>query len=443
MHDLWFGREGDLFHLDGVFIQPPVTGCCYQAGSSTGATVEDLLTVTLESDNPADFHQVIRDLERSLTAALTYRERGLGSPVRLGVQPLGSDDCWSTLIQAGYLEMAGSGLADQCRGRMQLQLHFTRVNEFEGGEVELPLSNRNGSHATGGLAVHNHADSGHDNHVLIDGLDVPGDLPGRFKLVVTNTTSGAALRNLVAVLNIHSNPAGFEPVFEAESASGGVTNPSSACSGGSYKTLSWSVAEEVELLTWVMSAARVWDAGGNAFRFLLRLVNPPSYTDLWLKLRVKAGGQDTVIGETDWALVKAGECLQELGPSPLPPGALPSGASGTPLKLVLVARRQAAGGHTFSLDYLALLALDGYRRYQGIACLPAGAQLVDDPLWGVAAYQPGSGWLATHLAFGAPLELTPGVGQRLTFFHDEDGGLAPIERSLSIRAWYRPSRRIL
>ncbi len=114
----------------------------------------------------------------------------------------------------------------------------------------------------------------------------------------------------------------------------------------------------MELLTWIMSAARVQDAGGNAFRFLLRRVQVAvSYPDLWLKLRVKGGEEDTVIGETDWALVRAGDELQELGPLPLPPGTLPPGAAGMPLKLVLVARRQAEGSHALSLDYMTLLAL--------------------------------------------------------------------------------------
>ncbi|MGA9397057.1 MAG: hypothetical protein WBV22_02250 [Anaerolineaceae bacterium] len=311
---------------------------------------------------------------------------------------------------------------------------------FEGSELELPLTNRNGSRVTGGLAITNHADGAHDNSILIDGEDVNGDLPGCIKLAVTNTSGGAALRTLIVALNVNSNPIGFEPVFEAETGAGGVTTPSSTCSGGGYKALSWTGSDEVELLSWVMNAARVQDAGGNAFRFLLRLAGAVSYLDLWLRLRVKGGTGDSVVGETDWAPVKAGDGLQELGPLPLPPGSLPPGATGMPLKLVLVARRQSAGSHALNLDYLALLAVDGFRRYQAVVPLPVTGQLVDDPLGVVASYQSGSGWLATHLALGAPLELEPGVSQRLSFFHDEEGGLAPVERSLSVRAWFRPRR---
>ena len=111
--------------------------------------------------------------------------------------------------------------------------------------------------------------------------------------------------------------------------------------------------------------------------------------------------------------------------------------------MILVARQHSEGAHTLALDYMGLLALDGFKRYQALASLPANAQLVDDPVGGVASYQTGSGWLATHIAIGAPIELRPGVAQRLTFFQDEAGGLAPIERGLSVRAWYRPRKKIL
>ncbi len=125
------------------------------------------------------------------------------------------------------------------------------------------------------------------------------------------------------------------------------------------------------------------------------------------------------------------------------PIVLPPAVAGLPLKLVLVARRQAEGSHAFDLDYLTMLALDGYRRYLALVPLSTGGQLVDDPLGTVAAIQAGSGWLASHLAFGASLELVPGVGQRLTFIHDQEGGAAPVECSLLVRAWYRPGRHVL
>jgi hypothetical protein len=441
MHDLWLGREGDALHLEGVSVQPPLKGCLIVPGRREDGTVTDLLTLTLESATPADLADVLTTLERHLAAAQLFVERGLGEPVWLGIQLSSSDQVWRTQVISGDLELTGSGLGDLTRGRLQLRLALTRKDTFEGPEVELRLTNRNGSRVTGGLVVSNHADGEHDNHVLIDGIDVDGDLPVGFRLAVTNTST-IALCNLVVGLNVHSNPPAFEAILEAEAGSGGTTQPAGDCSGGFNKLLSWSGSGETALLTWLVSAGRVADAGGNTFRYLIRFAQPVAYEDLWLKLCVRDGAGAAVVGETDWACVRDGECLQELGPLPLPPGQLPPGAAGMPLELVLVARQAGEGAHALALDYLALVALDGYRRYLALTGLRQNGQLVDDPVGGLASYQPGSGWMASHLAVGAPLEILPGVPQRLIFFQDEVGGLAPIERRVSVRAWYRPRKRL-
>jgi hypothetical protein len=439
MQDLWLGREGDALHLEGAMMQPPLRGCLYEAGTTDEGIVTDQLTLTLESTAPADFAAVVTGIESHLAAAQLFATRGLGHPVWLGIRPLQESQIWRAQLLSGRLDASGSGQADRLRGRMQLRLSITRQDFFEGFEVELPLSNRNGAHQIGGITVHNHADSGHDNHVLIDGADLTGDLPACIRLAVTNAAE-PSLRDLIVCLNAHSNPTGFTGTLEAESGVGGTTLASTDCSGGSYQLLSWSGTDESELLSWLVNAGWVADAGGNVFRYLLRLVEPVAAGDMWLKLRVRGGADGAILGETDWALVKAGECLQELGPLPLPPGQLPPGATGMPMQLALVVRRWSEGDHTLAFDHLALLALDGFRRYRAIACLPQNGQLVDDPTGGVASFQPGSGWLATHQAIGAPLVLIPGISQRLTFFQDEDGGLAPIERRLCVRAWYRPRR---
>jgi len=462
MHDLWIGSEGDVLHLDGASLQPPVRGCQYSPGwaelrrgtpgdaasitsrpsqGMEGERVQDELVIQLESSTPSAFAAVIANLERHLAAAQLFTERGLGAPVWLGIQPLASEEPWRSRVYSGSLDLAGNGLPDLLRGRAQLRLALIRRNAFEGGEVELPLTNRNGTRVTGGLAVANHADAGHENFVCIDGSDLGGDLPARLKLELTNTGSGG-LRNLTATVNAHSNPAGFNAVLEAETGTGGTAQSAADCSGGGYTLLNWSGPDEAEVLTWLVGAGQVADAGGNVFRYLVRLAQPVSSTDLWLKLRVRGGSDSAVLGETDWAAVRAGESLQELGPLPLPPGQLPPGAAGMPLQLALVARQPGAGGHALAVDSLALLALDGCRRYEALSILPPNGRLVDDPLGTVSSFQPGLGWLATHRAIGAPLALLTGRTQRVTFFQDVAGGLSPIDQGLSVRIWYRPVRRV-
>ena len=118
MNDLWIGREGDLLHLAGAGILPPLTGCRYSSAGGTGEVVEDMLVLTLESRSPADFSATINRLEHLLAEARTHQERRLGDPIWLAIQPLETDEIWRARILDGWFEMSAGGLADLVRGRM-------------------------------------------------------------------------------------------------------------------------------------------------------------------------------------------------------------------------------------------------------------------------------------------------------------------------------------
>jgi hypothetical protein len=102
---------------------------------------------------------------------------------------------------------------------------------------------------------------------------------------------------------------------------------------------------------------------------------------------------------------------------------------------------ELSGGGSVSLDFLALLPLDGYRKLEPRGYgLGYNARLVDDMIEG---YVYTDGWATSgktphYLGFGDPIRLWPGRDQRLYFYADKNTGVPDIDQTWSVRAYYRP-----
>lgn len=322
-------------------------------------------------------------------------------------------------------------------------LTVTRRPWWERASAELALDNGSGGGpATGGVTVYNHDDggAGHDNWVAIAGSAITGAVPGPVELRLTNTQNVNRAYSVHVAHNVLSDPANLTHILEAESAStitSGATNAVATASNGSYVTSTVGSGAESRYFQWTLSTALLNAAAGNRFRVLARFHTAPSAS---LKARLKVAFELTTLWEGQQFIPNAGvgNFFQDLGIVRLPPALV---GTGTLYPLYLDLYYELSGGGSVSLDFLALLPLDGYRKLEPRGYgLAYNARLVDDMIEG---YVYTDGWATSgktphYLGFGDPIRLWPGRDQRLYFYADKNTGVPDIDQTWSVRAYYRP-----
>jgi hypothetical protein len=324
---------------------------------------------------------------------------------------------------------------------MEADVTWTRATYWEGELTQIPLTNGNGTRDLAGLLVYNHddADTGHDNWVDLEALDIEGDLPAPILLQMTNNV--ASQTGVVRVgHNVYSNPGTLVHMLEAEH---GLLSPTSAsvdASGDTYTTLSWSGTTQTQVERWTLSSDMLDAAAGNPFRALLKTFDIWPYTDVWLQLKLL--DSSTVIWEGPEVLLDAAY-LADLGAIHLPPGRLHGATGHIALTLGLYARRTTAGSHSATIDYIFLMPLDGYRRLvtTGVG-IATTYRLVDDMIAGELYVDDGAGEnrYGEFVASGKAIELVPGHDQRLYFIQERTTGTVEITRTLDVTVHYRPRR---
>lgn len=399
------------------------------------ALLEDGSATNLQSDK--------RAIELALAQARRFQRVRIGDRVYVEYQPDGYSGYYRSEILDGRVELADEATGWQWLDKnIEIRVGWKRRFYWEGAEAQIPLTNGNGANNTSGLTVLNHDDAGagDDNYVQIAAADVTGDIDAPLRLEITNNYNSATrASSLWITQNVLSDPANLAHILEAEAGTGGTTTSDATCSGGSRKDFSWSATTEQQLLSWDLSTALLNACGGNYFRLLGRFINM-TYSDMWLRWRIKF--ELTTIWEGPQFLLTANAPLQDLGVLQLPPYLVGSGDV-YPLTLVLYAQRQQSATHTLSLDFVQLSTLDGYRKLS-----PRGyglgyqTRLVDDGISGYT-YTDGStpaGKAGYYIGYGKRIAVQPGKLQRLYFLHDTMVGSAAIDRTLSVKAFYRPRR---
>ena len=339
-------------------------------------------------------------------------------------------------------------------GRLAARLALERQDFWEGPEVELPLSNpQGGAEITGGLEISNCWDAAHANfadfsQAAADALAAYSDLPAPlildFEGIDTDTTG-----TLYAFQNIHANPAALQAVIEGEAGQPGtavsgdiLTDP--YCSGGQFQRLSWSGEGEVTAWAGSLTAEQVARCAGRPFLPLACLSYPiyPS-EKIWYfwRLTITGSAPETVL-DTPGCYLPITASLCPGVPLFLPPW--PPGEDETPAGLGLELRAQAAGTgtHRIDLDYLYLLALDGWRIYRpALSAWGDGLRVHDDPTRGVL--RAGRWGVQAHAAEGPGLWVEPGRAMRCHFLIERaGGGFYPTTRA-RVRLRCRPRRRAL
>jgi hypothetical protein len=419
----------------------------YVPRTGNGVDVTDSVELEFSGTAVADLQTAIQSVEDVMAQAVEFQQSGMGKRVFVVYQPDGAasasrselipanDSEWRLTLDSDSLSHARwMGTTKYVNGL----LVWKRRDWWDGAETTVALTNSNGTATTDPLEIASHQDgAGADFYVEIAADQIAGSVKAPAILKFANTTDDAnGVDNLYVGHFVASGsyepPAGTALVME------GAGTADANCSGGEYAALSWADENETQLETWTIDSALY---RARPYRMIARFQDDFAYTDLWLKVKLLSGA--TVIGETRWAQMSAGPCLQAIGNLKIPPFDHRAYVDLGDLTLALYSKR-AAGAGTLNLDYLAALPLDSWRKYSAISGLPYGETLTDNPYDGTLVTDDGTDNTVTHqVEEGAGVLLWPGDKQRLYFLHDLTDGTAPIGRTATVQVLYRPRRRTL
>lgn len=399
----------------------------------TRRNIEDeVAKLLLVADDVADFQAIVQEIEDAFLQAELYQSRRLGSPVYVEFQPDGAAVAQRSEILTGRIEYDQRVLDMQWLNRkIEASIFWTRRWFWELPEVELALST-GGAPMTGGVTLYNH-NSADPLRNFVSFTPPGGVIPAPIRLEITNTIN-TATRNYTYYINhaVHSNLSAVSHILEAEAATGGTAVAAATSSGGFYKTFTWAGDTSQEVGTWTLSTALLNALGGNYVRMLARFVSITAGT--WLKWKIKL--EATTIYESE-ELLTGTEALQDLDTLQLPPYLVGAGDL-YPLTLTLCARK--AGGGSFGLDFVQLSVLDGWRKlHPRTYGHQYGARLVDDGMLNLV-YKDGAAVAGKsgHYKGEGKIEVWPNRTNFLYFLWTREDGTAAIDRTISVKAFYRP-----
>ena len=344
---------------------------------------------------------------------------------------------WQSRVIGGKLQHYSDLNAYWKNTKVLAQVIVERAPYWESEEpVVLELTNRGGASQTSANIVnHQDADATDDLYMEIAADQVTGVLPTPAIIEYKNTVNDAVLVDHLAIGHFAASGAN-EPPAAASLILEGSGTADAACSGGEYDDLSWADDAENQLLSWTLASG---DFRQRNYKMIARLRDVTAYTDLWLKVKLLAGS--TVLTETRWCLVAAGDALIVIGTLQIPPFRF-----GTHIDLgnltVGIYEKRASGAGGITLDFLVAIPQDSWRKFDAIVGLAYNETLVDNPVEASLVTKFGaSSYKVTHkIEEGDPIMLQPGVKNVLYFLHDTTTGSAPIARTANVVVSCHPRR---
>jgi hypothetical protein len=409
----------------------------YPAAGVGSDPVTESFYALLNADSDSDLVAIVRGIEAALDFARDHKE----GPD--GVWVLFSPEhdvltAWQSRLSGGVLLHDEKLISGWKHNKLKVQVVIERQPFWEEEDpTTLNLTNRGGTGSSANIV--NHQDSGatDDFYVEIAADQIGAGIPAPAVIEYKNTVNDGVLVDHLMVGHFAASapndpPAASSLVFE------GSGNSDGNCSANNYDDLTWADVNENQLLTWSFASAAFRQ---RYYKLIARLRDVVAYTDLWLKVKLLSGS--TVLAETRWALVSAGEILIVIGSMKIPPFRQNLYIDLGNLTLALYEKR-AGGAGTLNLDFIAAFPMDSWRVYGAISGLAYNETLIDDPVNSILYTAAGASYKITHVIDeGDPIMLMPGVKNELYFLHDTTTGTAPIARTANIVIKYHSRRRTI
>jgi hypothetical protein len=336
-------------------------------------------------------------------------------------------------------------------------VYIERMNWWEGAEVQIPLTNENGSADTSGLAVYNSNYVGTTpphrvNTVDIAGSVVLGDIPGATRIEMVNAYPDLRLNDVWIGQLVRTSEIGWDHYYEAEATtfSGTVMSGEPTASNNAWAKIPLASGTETTLLTLEVPDEVIDAAAGRYFKLMARFHTndglEPGYR--LTRFRVKLLWNGATIWQSALAAVDTAysKLIRDLATFQLPPW-LPGVTDVDGVDLQLTGYQTSGEVVDIGLDYLQLVPVDGWRylRVVGFGVTP-DARVVDDGISGYTYREDAGGTARAGIfaGYGNPITLHPGKDQRLYFLLGASGtNVDEIDRYVNVKMFHRPRRRVL
>ena len=445
MNQIAIGDSSAWTVVDGYSIAPPCRSAALFLSFSSETFLQEKIDIQL-AGTPAQISTALGTLEKIKLRAQAYARGEYAHPQLIRFQPTSAAAYYYAHISNIFFESNPNGYLTHQTGSLLITLHYTRPAYFDGDQLELPLTGRAGTDVTGGLAILNHTDghAAHGNSVLIKAASALTDMPAPLRFELTNTYSTTLLKDIF-VGAYHHPTVTAENIFfaHANSMSGGTQYTNPAAINEYYRTVSWTSSAWTELLNYGISLTDINLLDGRTFRPILHFYTPHAYTDLSLRLSLKRGIYTIQVCEPVYTDPNFQYVI--FPPIQLPPNQLLRETLPHHVEIQVSGLKEDGSLASFSMDQLLLLPLDYGALYSGFFLMDQDDILIDDAFRGLlnVRYSAAGSETISHIRQGGPLRLYPNENTRLIFVLANSSNVIDIDRTATIRVYYRPRVRFL
>ncbi len=441
MNQIAIGDSSAWIILDGESVTAPFRkAALFFASGSPSAEVREKVEIQL-AGSPTQITSALAALDLVMLRAEAYGRGEYGKPQYLRFQPTSGGSYYYAQISDLKLEPYADSYLHHQRGSFLLTLHYTRLNHFDGDQVELPLTGKDDSDVTGGYDIINYRDHIQSlaNFVMVKAADIDTDLPAPIRLELENTYASNKVHDLY--LGIFHHPTGTsEEVFYAYATdmTGGSQYYNANAINTYYRRASWTSSAYSALFNYSIPASEVNALDGRSFRPILHLYNSHAYTDLSLKIKLLRGAYtlqdcDAVYADPDYDYVV-------FPPIQIPPNRLLRETLPHHVEIQLYGLKEDGAAAQLDVDCLQLLPLDYAATFYGFFDMSQNDTLIDDSFRGLSnlSYSAANYETISHMRTGGPLLLYPGRNSFLFFILANQNNTVDILRTSTVRVYYRP-----
>jgi hypothetical protein len=415
--------------------------------------ISDQFQVRIEGISGADVKSKINAIRLAFEHAKDHKDDALAAYLYYDVDDSG--DAWMTKLTGGKV-LYDSRLESTWRHNQVVVTIIVGHNPYWDAqdEVQVPLSNGNGTNNISGLKIYNCNDGAgaspnhHDNYVEVQAKDVLGDLPGATRLEITNVYATGKLFALW-IGQDWTNPGSTQLWIEGEeSGIPGTDIYDISCSLSYYEQYSLASGAEASMFSFLLSAGDFDKYAGRYFKVLARfLATIPTNVKLRIKLIYKTGVDATTIWQTGQFMLDTSRSYQirDLFTMRLPPWLIGQ-TELMNLTFIITGQQSTGSPIDVNLDFIQITPLDGWRMLECIGYgVAQNERMVDDGFTRTKWVDDGVDAKAgIVLGYGNQIELYPGKTQRIYFLMEAAAAnTAEIDRTVTIKLFYRPRRQTL